>query len=181
MTAEELKDQGLFSCEDIGISFDGRPVLKNVSLGVNRGEVHGFVGPNGAGKTSLFEVLTGRYTPSGGRIYLEGRDISKHSVHDRAQAGLARTYQSPVVPSSMRVAEVFRAARYAYKPWLTRHDAERGARQAEFFVPWDTPAGALGTFDRRKLLLACLLMRKPRVMLLDEPAAGLINAEIDEL
>ena len=86
-----------------------------------------------------------------------------------------------VVPSAMSVAEVFRAARFAHRPYLTRFDAEWGCHLAHFHVRWDTPAGALDTFDRRKLLLACLLMRKPAVLLLDEPASGLINSEIDEL
>jgi ABC-type branched-subunit amino acid transport system ATPase component len=95
--------------------------------------------------------------------------------------GLARTYQSPVVPSSLTIAETLRAARYAYRPYKTRMDAEWACHLANFRKPWEKLAGSLDTFDRRKLLLACLLMRKPAVLLLDEPASGLINSEIDEL
>ncbi|MEZ5716372.1 MAG: ATP-binding cassette domain-containing protein [Paracoccaceae bacterium] len=156
-------------------------MLKNVGLHVENHELLGLVGPNGAGKTSLFEVLCGRYTPSAGHIWLKGEEITGKATHDRARMGLARTYQSPVVPSSMTVAEVLRAARFSHKPYLTRFDAEWGCHLAHLHVPWDTPAGALDTFDRRKLLLACLLLRKPTVLLLDEPASGLINSEIDEL
>ncbi len=171
----------IFGAKGIGISFDGRPVLNDVSIDIGPGEILGLVGPNGAGKTSLFEILTGRYQQSTGSVFMGEQDISNMSIHDRARMGLARTYQSPVVPDSMPVGEVFRAARFSHRPYLSRFDAEWGAHQSELRVPWDTPSGVLDTFDRRKLLLACLLMRKPKVLLLDEPASGLINSEIDEL
>lgn len=179
MTIAETR--GIFGCQGVDLSFGGRPILKNVGLQVENHEVLGLVGPNGAGKTSLFEVLCGRYTADAGRVWLSGEDITGLSVHDRARSGLARTYQSPVVPSAMTVAEVFRAARFANRAYLTRFDAEWGCHLAHFHVSWEKPAGVLDTFDRRKLLLACLLMRKPKVLLLDEPASGLINSEIDEL
>ena len=174
-------NKGIFGCRGVDISFGGRPVLKNVGLHVENHEVLGLVGPNGAGKTSLFEVLCGRYTATAGTVWLMDEDITGMSMHERSRKGLARTYQSPVVPSAMTVSEVFRAARFAYKPYLTRFDAEWGCHLAHFHVSWDRLAGSLDTFDRRKLLLACLLMRKPKVLLLDEPASGLINSEIDEL
>ena len=173
--------KGIFGCRGIDISFGGRPILRDVALHVDNHEVLGLVGPNGAGKTSLFEILCGRYTQSAGHVWLSNTDITDMNVHDRARIGLARTYQSPVVPSAMSVAEVFRAARFSHRPYLTRFDAEWGCHLAHFYRSWNTPAGALDTFDRRKLLLACLLMRKPKVLLLDEPASGLINSEIDEL
>jgi ABC-type branched-subunit amino acid transport system ATPase component len=174
-------DATIFGCRGIGISFGSRTILQDVTLSVAAGEVLGLVGPNGAGKTSLFEILTGRYTADGGQVFLGDRDITRMSVHDRARLGLGRTYQSPVVPGSLTIAETFRAARYAYRPYKTRMDAERACYLANFRQPWDRVAGSLDTFDRRKLLLACLLMRRPTVLLLDEPASGLINSEIDEL
>ena len=174
-------DMTIFGCRGIGISFGSRAILQDVTLSVASGEVLGLVGPNGAGKTSLFEILTGRYTADSGQVFLRDRDITRMSVHDRARLGLGRTYQSPVVPGSLTIAETFRAARYAYKPYKTRMDAERACFLANFRQPWDRVAGSLDTFDRRKLLLACLLMRHPTVLLLDEPASGLINSEIDEL
>jgi branched-chain amino acid transport system ATP-binding protein len=74
-----------------------------------------------------------------------------------------------------------KAARQAFRPWLTRFDAEYGANLVHFRVPYDRPTVNLKTFERRKLLIACLLMRQPKILLMDEPAAGLINAEIDEI
>lgn len=173
--------EAIFGCRGIGISFGTRAILRDVSLDVAPAEVLGLVGPNGAGKTSLFEILCGRYTASAGSVFLDGRDITRMAVHDRARAGLARTYQSPVVPGALTIAETFRAARFAHRPYKTRMDAEWACHLAGFRQPWDRLAGSLDTFDRRKLLLACLLIRKPRVLLLDEPASGLINSEIDEL
>lgn len=171
----------LFACEDIHIRLGGRSILEGISLGVRPGEVLGVVGPNGAGKTTLFEILSGRYTPSQGRVLLDGRDVTALKLHARARLGLGRTYQSPVVPDLLTVGEVFQAARQAYPPYLSRLHAEAAAEKVGLRVPMSQLAGSLETLNRRKLLLACLLMRKPKVMLLDEPAAGLINAEIDEL
>jgi branched-chain amino acid transport system ATP-binding protein len=176
-----VQEEPIFGCRGIGISFGGRAILRDVSLAVQPGQVLGLVGPNGAGKTSLFEILCGRYTASAGEVFLKGQDITRLAVHDRARRGLARTYQSPVVPGALTIAETFRAARFAYKPYRSRMDAEWACHLANFRQPWDRVAGSLDTFDRRKLLLACLLMRDPAVLLLDEPASGLINSEIDEL
>ncbi|MEM8753304.1 MAG: ATP-binding cassette domain-containing protein [Pseudomonadota bacterium] len=171
----------LFGCEGVGLTLGGRRILSGVGLEARAGEILGLVGPNGAGKTSLFEVLCGRYAPDEGVVRLDGRDVTRTPFHRRARMGLGRTYQSPVVPTSLTVGETFRAARKAWTPYLSRHDAEWAARLAHLRTSWETPAAALGAFDRRKLLLACLLMRRPKVLLMDEPASGLINAEIDEL
>jgi ABC-type branched-subunit amino acid transport system ATPase component len=171
----------LLACEDIHIRLGGRPILEGISLSIRAGEILGVVGPNGAGKTTLFEVLSGRYVADRGRVVLGGQNITSLKLFARARLGLGRTYQSPVVPDGLTVAEVFRAARQAFRPFLTRFHAEWAADKVGLHVPMSALAGSLETLNRRKLLLACLLMRRPRVMLLDEPAAGLINAEIDEL
>ncbi len=171
----------IFGCEGICLSLGGRQILDSVSLSVSPGEILGLVGPNGAGKTSLFEVLSGRYEAQSGSVRFRDRDITRIRFPERARMGMARTFQSPVVPGSLTVGETFRAARKAYRPYLSAHDAEWAARLAHLTVSWDRPAASLDTFDRRKLLLACLILRRPAVMLMDEPASGLINTEIDEL
>jgi ABC-type branched-subunit amino acid transport system ATPase component len=171
----------LFACEDIHIRLGGRPILEGITIGVAPGEILGVVGPNGAGKTTLFEILSGRFKPDRGRVLLDGRDITAMRLFGRARIGLGRTYQSPVVPEALTVREVFRAARQAYLPYLSRFHAEWAAEMVGLRVPAATLAGSLDALNRRKLLLACLLMRRPRVVLMDEPAAGLINSEIDEL
>ena len=169
----------LFACEGIAKDFGSRRVLEGVSLAARPGEVLGVVGPNGAGKTTLFEVLSGRMQPSAGRVSFDGRDVTMLPMFQRARLGIARTYQSPVVPELLTVGEVLKAARQAYQPYLTAHQAEWASARVGLHVPLATMAGSLGTLDRRRLLLACLLMRRPRVLLMDEPAAGLIDAEVD--
>lgn len=171
----------IFACSGVNLTLGGRQILRDVGLHVARGEVLGLIGPNGAGKTSLFEVLSGRYVAQSGRVVLDGEEVTRLDLVRRARRGLARTFQSPVVPGTLSVAETFRVARKAHSPHRSRHEAEWAARLVNLTVPWDRPAGSLDTFDRRKLLLACLLMRRPKVLLMDEPASGLINTEIDEL
>jgi ABC-type branched-subunit amino acid transport system ATPase component len=170
-----------FRCEGISLSLGGREILKDVALHVKRGELLGLIGPNGAGKTSLFEVLSGRYHQQRGSVYLDQRPLDRLDIFRRARLGVARTYQSPVVPNALTIGETLRAARKAYSPYMSAHDAEWAARLVRLEASFDRPAGSLDTFDRRKLLLACLMMRRPRVLLMDEPASGLINTEIAEL
>ena len=176
-----MPETAYFSCEDLSLDLGGREVLRDISLELREGEVLGIIGPNGAGKTSLLEILSGRYRPKTGKVYFEGRDINGLSLFERARLGIGRTYQTPIVPEELTVGETMKAARQAFRPWLTRFDAEYSADLVHFRVPYDRPTVSLKTVERRKLLLACLLMRQPKVLLMDEPAAGLINAEIDEI
>ncbi|WP_157038798.1 ABC transporter ATP-binding protein [Rhodopseudomonas palustris] len=171
----------IFSCDQIGLDLGGRSILRGISLDVKPGEVLGIIGPNGAGKTSLFEVLSGRISPKSGTVAYGGREITGLPLHRRARLGIGRTYQTPIVPEDMTVAQVLKAARQAYRPYLTPDDAEWGAGLVGFRIPGAMMADRLDTLNRRKLLIACLLMRRPSVLLMDEPAAGLINSEIDEL
>ena len=171
----------LFACDDIRLDLGGREILRGVSLSIRRGEVLGMIGPNGAGKTSLLEVLSGRIRPKSGTVTFKGRDVTALRLHERARLGLGRTYQTPVVPEELTVAEVLKSARQAYPPHLTRHHAEWACELLGLTVDEDLIAGRLETLNRRKLLLACLLMRRPPLLLMDEPAAGLINSEVDEI
>jgi branched-chain amino acid transport system ATP-binding protein len=176
-----MAETAFFSCADLSLDLGGREVLRNIDLELRQGEVLGIIGPNGAGKTSLLEILSGRYRPKTGRVFFEGRDINNLSLFQRARLGIGRTYQTPIVPEELTVGETMKAARQAFRPLLTRFDAEYSADLVHFRVPYDRPTVSLKTFERRKLLMACLLMRQPKVLLMDEPAAGLINAEIDEI
>jgi len=171
----------LFACQGIHLDLGGREILRDISLAVAAGEVLGIIGPNGAGKTSLFEVLSGRMRPKSGTVTFKGRDVTGLKLHERARLGIGRTYQTPVVPDELTVGETFKAVRQAYRPYLTRFDAEYGAELVGLKVKDDEPTVRLETLNRRKLLLACLLMRRPPLLLLDEPAAGLINSEVDEI
>ena len=171
----------LFSCSDISLDLGGREILRGINLHVQPGEVLGIIGPNGAGKTSLFEVLSGRTQPKSGTVSFKGSNVTSLPLYERARLGIARTFQTPVVPDELTVGETFKAARQAYSPYCTKFDAEYGAELVGLKVDDDEPAVRLETLNRRKLLLACLLMRRPPVLLMDEPAAGLINSEVDEI
>jgi branched-chain amino acid transport system ATP-binding protein len=171
----------LFSCSDISLDLGGREILRGINLHVQPGEVLGIIGPNGAGKTSLFEVLSGRMQPKSGTVSFKGSNVTSLPLYERARLGIARTFQTPVVPDELTVGETFKAARQAYPPYCTKFDAEYGAELVGLIVDDDEPAVRLETLNRRKLLLACLLMRRPPLLLMDEPAAGLINSEVDEI
>jgi len=171
----------LFSCSDISLDLGGREILRGINLHVQPGEVLGIIGPNGAGKTSLFEVLSGRMQPKSGTVSFKGSNVTSLPLYERARLGIARTFQTPVVPDELTVGETFKAARQAYPPYCTKFDAEYGAELVGLNVDDDEPAVRLETLNRRKLLLACLLMRRPPLLLMDEPAAGLINSEVDEI
>lgn len=171
----------IFSAKNLSLDLGGREVLTDIGFELRPGEVLGIIGPNGAGKTSLLEILSGRYQPKTGRVTYRGQEISRHQLFERSRMGIGRTFQTPIVCDDLTVGETFKAARQAYRPYLTRFDAEYGAQLVNFTVPYDRANTQLKTFERRKLLMANLLMRRPRVLLMDEPAAGLINAEIDEI
>jgi branched-chain amino acid transport system ATP-binding protein len=179
-----MRDTGsapLFACENLSLDLGGREILTGIGFEIGPGEVLGIIGPNGAGKTSLLEILSGRYHPKSGNVFFKGKSINQLRLFERARLGIGRTYQTPVVCEDLTVGETFKAARQAYKPYLTRFDAEYAAALVHFAVDDDTQNAQLKTFERRKLLLTNILMRNPSLLLMDEPAAGLINSEIDEI
>ena len=122
----------VLSCAGIRKHFGGFVVLSTVSLEVGHAEILGIAGPNGAGKTTLFDILSGHVRQDAGRVELNGRDISHAPAYSRARHGLARTFQSPLVPSSLTVAETLAAACAAWSPRLGPADVERARTLARF-------------------------------------------------
>jgi ABC-type branched-subunit amino acid transport system ATPase component len=171
----------LLTCSDITLELGGRSILESVSLDVEQAEVVGLAGPNGAGKTSLFEVLSGRQLRHGGDVLLDGRSIRGLPMRGRVKKGLVRSYQRPIVPAALTVGETLKVARKAYRPKPSRLKVEWAAEFVRLRAHPDKPTGSLETLERRKLMLACLLLRDPRIILLDEPASGLTGSEIDEI
>ncbi len=171
----------LLSCSEITLDLGGRRILEGVSLEVEQAEVVGLAGPNGAGKTSLFEVLSGRQLRHGGDVVFDGESVAKLPMRERVQRGLVRSYQRPIVPAGLTVGETLNAARKAYRAYPSRLKVEWATEFVHMRVPLDQPTGSLETLERRKLMLACLLLRSPRIVLLDEPASGLTGSEIDEI
>ena len=132
-------------------------------------------------KTSLIEILSGRYKQKTGDVIYKDQIINNKPLYERARMGIGRTYQTPVVPEELTVGETLKAARQSTKPYLPVTDAEYAADLVKFKVSWDMANTKLETFNRRKLLMTSVLMREPEIILMDEPASGLINAEIDEI
>ena len=174
---------------DLSRGFGGALAVDGVSLRVAAGQITGLIGPNGAGKTTLFNVIAGSLAPSAGRVVLEGRDIGGAPAHARLAAGLARTFQIPRPFGAMTVLEnVLLAARgqrgeQPFANWFAsravareeRENAEK-AREIIAFLALerlaDAPAATLSGGQRKLLELARVLMAEPRIVLLDEPAAG---------
>jgi ABC-type branched-subunit amino acid transport system ATPase component len=168
-------------CTDVRAVYGGFVAVDGVSLSAEGGHILGVAGPNGAGKTTLFDVITGYHSADRGRVELNGQDITKLPVHRRARLGLARTFQSPIVPTDLTIGETLEAARIAWSPKVDPAAVEPARQLARFTTGNDVRCGGLDTLDRRKLLLTCMLMREPSALLLDEPCSGLMQDEIDEM
>jgi ABC-type branched-subunit amino acid transport system ATPase component len=169
------------SCTGIHKQYGGFVAVDDISLSVEGGHILGIAGPNGAGKTTLFDVLSGFQKADAGRVELGGRDITSLPAHRRARLGLARTFQSPLVPTDLTVGETLDVARVAHSPKLGKDAVDKARELVHFEAADGQKAGPLDTLGRRKLLLTCLLMREPTVLLLDEPCSGLLQDEIDEM
>jgi branched-chain amino acid transport system ATP-binding protein len=183
----------ILATRGLGLDIGGARIVADVSLEVREGELVGIIGPNGAGKTTLFNLLSGVLEPTAGRIDFAGRDVTAAPPFARAQAGLARTFQISSVFPLLTVQENVRLAAEAslggtmrlwrraarFRPALDRADwalQRVGLTEKTFW-----PAGALAHGDKRKLELAMALASEPRVILLDEPMAGVAHEDVDGL
>jgi branched-chain amino acid transport system ATP-binding protein len=176
----ERRPGGTLRASSVSRSFDGVEALRNVTLELRRGEVVGLIGPNGAGKSTLVNVLSGFDRPTEGAVELEGRDVTRWPAHRRGRNGLARTFQHSHAFRSLTVRENVEVAA------LGVGAGPRGAvRRADELLELvglsgyaDAPAAALAHGDERRLGVARALATEPRFVLMDEPAAGLPEAEV---
>jgi branched-chain amino acid transport system ATP-binding protein len=163
-------------------SFEGVHALRDVTLELHRGDIVGLIGPNGAGKSTLVNVLTGFDRPTAGTVELEGRDVTGWSPSRRGRAGLTRTFQHSHAFRSLSVRENVEVA--ALGAGAGRREARsRAARLLELLGLTGNaraPADALAQGDERRLGVARALATNPRFVLLDEPAAGLPEAEVSD-
>jgi branched-chain amino acid transport system ATP-binding protein len=165
-------------------SFGGVQVIDDLSVTLNEGEALGIVGPNGAGKTTLFNLITGVYRPDAGRVAFKGRDITHLSRQDRCREGIGRTFQIPKPFTDMSVFEnVLVCAAYG-RGMSERASYARCVETLELTrlsTKANKQAGALSLLDRKRLELARALAGDPSVLLLDEVAGGLAEAEVEAL
>lgn len=184
--------------EGVSRRFGGLTALKDVSFSVAAGEICGVIGPNGAGKSTLFNIVSGALLPSSGRVIFAGQDVTGLPMHRRARIGITRTFQLANTFESMSVADnvLVGSEDHAHVRLLEalthlggyrRRRAAAEARAAEAMALAgiaalaDTPAAQL-TFGQQRLVVAArALVARPKLLLLDEPAAGLSGGDIDYL
>jgi branched-chain amino acid transport system ATP-binding protein len=191
----------LLELSQVSLSFGGLRVVSELDLEVKEGEIVSLIGPNGAGKTTLFNLVTGIYEPDEGEIRLDGRNIAGLQPHLINQLGVARTFQTLRLFLNMSVKENVMAAAYGKTragplramlrtPGMRREEKEIERLAEErlgFFgerlmgYRWNQPAYSLSYANRRRLEIARATATKPRILLLDEPAAGMNPAETHEM
>lgn len=166
--------EGLAVC-GIGKSYNNRPVLRDVSLKVKRGEVVGLLGPNGAGKTTSFYSITGLIAPDHGRIELDSEDVTHLPMYRRARLGIGYLPQETSIFRGMTVSENIQAVLEVVEPNRTIRKKMLEELLEEFSITKlkDTPALALSGGERRRCEIARALAARPDFILLDEPFAGI--------
>jgi len=193
MTAEPLLD-----VDDVHVGFGGVKALDGVSLQVNAGHVYGLIGPNGSGKTTLFNVITGFIRPDRGHVAFEGRSLDRLSPDAIARCGLCRTFQANVNPHQMTVMENMLLAPQGQlgerllgallRPFSVRAEERENRERAWQLLDLvhlgdkaNDYVGELSGGQKKLLSLAQALMVKPRLVLLDEPVAGVNPRLIEDI
>jgi branched-chain amino acid transport system ATP-binding protein len=170
-------------------AFGSLVAVNNVSLAVAPGELRAIIGPNGAGKTTFFNMITGFFPPSSGEIVVEGRDITRCTAQQRVELGMARTFQITEIFPELTARENVRiavevASGYRLRPWLSRTARTRVRERIDEIIAStgltkqaDRRVGELSHGDQRAAEIAMALALKPRILLLDEPTAGMGEQE----
>ncbi|HET7197676.1 MAG TPA: ABC transporter ATP-binding protein [Burkholderiales bacterium] len=183
----------LLEVRNVTKAFGSLVAVNDVSLLVPPGELHAVIGPNGAGKTTFFNLISGFFPPSAGRIVFEGRDVTALAPHRRVRIGMARTFQITEIFPELPVRENVRiaaevAAGHRLRPWLGRAGQASLAGHVDevlslagLAAKGDRLVGELAHGDQRAAEIAMALALKPRLLLLDEPTAGMGDQETYEI
>ncbi len=188
----------LLQATGLSMRFGGLLAVNGVALTVNQGQVVSMIGPNGAGKTTLFNCLTGFYRPSAGTILLDGEPIQGLAGHQIARKGVVRTFQNVRLFKEMTAVENLLVAQHRhlntnflsglFKTPAFRRSEREAMDYAEHWLEAvnlrefaNRPAGTLAYGQQRRLEIARCMMTRPRILMLDEPAAGLNPRETDDL
>ncbi|RKD28237.1 ABC transporter ATP-binding protein [Lacrimispora algidixylanolytica] len=188
----------LLEIKNLGISFGGLRAVDNFSITIEKGQLYGLIGPNGAGKTTMFNLLTGVYKPSAGTILLDGDNITGKKTKDINNAGIARTFQNIRLFKELTVLDNVKTGlhnRYSYStltgilrlPKYYKVEKEMDEKAIELLKVFDLDkekdllASNLPYGKQRKLEIARALATGPKLLLLDEPAAGMNPNETTEL
>lgn len=188
----------MLEIQGLGISFGGLRAVDNFNIKIEKGQLYGLIGPNGAGKTTIFNLLTGVYKPNSGRITLDGQNITGKSTIEINKAGIARTFQNIRLFPKMSVLDNVKSGlhnNYSYStiegilrlPKYHRVEKEMNEKALELLKVFDLESYAevlasnLPYGKQRKLEIARALATDPKLLLLDEPAAGMNPNETQEL
>ena len=188
----------MLDVKNLSISFGGLKAVDDFSITIEKGQLYGLIGPNGAGKTTIFNLLTGVYKPDGGRILLDGKDITGHKAIQINQAGIARTFQNIRLFKDQSVLDNVKVGLHNHHKYSTlsgilrlpsyyKVEKEMDERAMELLKVFDLDkefdykASNLPYGKQRKLEIARALATEPKLLLLDEPAAGMNPNETAEL
>ncbi len=196
---EAAGTDGVLTVDAVSLSFGGVKALQSVSLDVRQGSITSLVGPNGAGKTSLFNTISGFYRPQKGVVRFEARDITRMSPPKRAKLGLARTFQNIALFRGMTVLDNIKLGRHShlkstlpealiYYGRAKREEMELRAEIEERIIDFleidhirHAPVSALPYGLQKRIELARALAMKPKVLMLDEPVAGMNREETEDM
>lgn len=193
-----MTDKVIISFKDVCMYFGGVKAIDEMSFDVEKGKIFGIIGPNGAGKSTLFNVLTGVYTPTAGEIYYGDKLINNMEAHAITGGGISRTFQniklfdSETVLDNLKVAQTshirYGVADALLKTKRFQQEEKRSEDECMEILTYlgldkfaSQKAGALPYGAQRRIEIARALCCKPEVLLLDEPAAGMNPAEVDDL
>ena len=191
----------LLELENVSKHFGGLQVVKNLTFSVGQGQIVSLIGPNGAGKTTVLNLITGLYRPDSGSIVFDGQDLTVLPTHMVTKRGIARTFQSLRLFLNMSVIENVMAAAYPRthaqfwqvvlrRPFFREEEArirKLAEEKLAFFgerlrgYRYDQPAYSLSYANRRRLEIARAMATEPKMLLLDEPAAGMNPKETEEI
>lgn len=178
-----IVDNAGLEVKNLGKQFKKRPVLRDISLSVKRGEAVGLLGPNGAGKTTTFYCITGLIAPNHGEIFIDGQNVTSLPMYRRARMGVGYLPQEASIFRSLSVEKNIRAVLEVVEKDWDKREAILESLLAEFSITHlrRTPALALSGGERRRVEIARALATQPNYILLDEPLAGIDPIAVNDI
>lgn len=181
-----MKAEKILDVQGVSVSFDGFTVLRDMNFSIDYGELRFLIGPNGAGKTTLLDIITGKTKPASGRVLFDGQDLRRLTEHQIVGRGIGRKFQTPSIFSTLTVWENLEQAISADEPnlrLLGRASAAKNEKLEEMLETINLgnernhEAGSLSHGQKQWLEIGMLVVQNPKLLLLDEPVAGMTRRE----